>query len=67
MDAISVKSISDEYSFLCGEKKLRILEQNLVEKDGRSYDVVRAIDPDGDETTWYFDVTDLMNSYEDQL
>lgn len=62
-DAIYVTSTSDEYYFLHNVKKLKMQDQSLVEKDGRSYDIINAVDRRGKESVWYFDVTDVMQSY----
>ncbi len=62
-NAIYVISTSDEYIFFRKVKKLRMLDQFLISKDGRSYDEIRAVDKNGIESTWYFDVTDVMQGY----
>lgn len=62
-EAMYVISTSDEHFFLCEVKKLRMLEQFLEGNEGRCYDVIKAVDKNGNESTWYFDVTDVMQSY----
>lgn len=62
-DAVYVTSTSDEYYFLRNVKKLKTLDQSLIEKDGRSYDVIEAVNRKGEQSTWFFDVTDVMQSY----
>lgn len=62
--AVAVRSVEAEYEWLSSSAPAgwSATRQELVSRDGRSYDVVHVRWPDGRQAAYHFDVTDLLGA-----
>jgi len=61
-NAMYVINIGEEYDFLL-LGGLRPTGQSLIQENGRQYDLMKAVDEDGNNYQFFFDVTDFFGHY----
>jgi hypothetical protein len=62
--AIKVKSVSEEYDYIrknCSNCKPS--GQSLIKNNGKPYDVIRVINQDGKEVSYYFDISSFYGKW----